>query len=158
MGTYLEKGDSDFRRTRPTFSRPLTAPQDPFSAYFRSTRPLFNQKSQKFLIFCQKYLNLAIFHVPKTENWLKSSPKSLNLGQNQFWEWAICQKNLFNKPPNLPLIRSTSPMFAPNTPTYPPPPPVKMLPTIASIGFNNLHIYLWVDGFLLVMFSDRYSI
>ena len=98
--TYLENGDMDVRPTRPPFFMPLSRSTRPPFQYFSVPQdPLFNQKSQNFRIFLKKYLNLAVFHVPTPENWLKSSSESLNLDQKSVLKVSnLSKKNQFNKP------------------------------------------------------------
>ena len=60
---------------------PSTLHKTPFSAFFSSTRPHFNQKWQNFPIFCSKYLNLVNFQF-----------LSLKVGQNPVQEASFGPK------------------------------------------------------------------
>ena len=53
-GTYLEYGDMDVRRTRPPFSRPSDAPQDPHFSIFQFPKTPFLTKNPKIFDFSSK--------------------------------------------------------------------------------------------------------
>ena len=72
--TYLEKSDMDVRRTRPPFSRPSAAPQDPLFSIFHFHKTPLLKKKKKITKF--RILNFPL-KVPKFCNFLRwtSLPK-----------------------------------------------------------------------------------
>ena len=53
-GTYLEKGDIDVWQTRPPFSDPSSAPQNPLFSIFQFHKTSFLAKNHKIFKFPQK--------------------------------------------------------------------------------------------------------
>ena len=53
-GIYLEKGDMDVRWTRPPFSHPSAAPQDPLFSIFQFHKTPFLTKNHKIFEFSAK--------------------------------------------------------------------------------------------------------
>ena len=130
------------------FSRSLSCyTRPPFSTFFGSTRPYFNQKSQNFPSFPFKMPNFGKFSVLNPTNRSKFSSESFNLGQKSVLKAAFCRNNQFNKPPNFVPNHSTSPHFRPFGPhTHTQTKVVEYFPGGDSLKMNRFWHTNWVSS------------